>query len=94
MSSIQSRLKRLERIQAQKPPVDLFGQYYDELIEKDKIRYLRYVYGDDYKNLEYAERIEQQARSTLHFICSSKEIDIDLDSDLFAVLARSLELNI
>ena len=94
MSSIQSRLKRLERIQAQKPPVDLFGQYYDELIEKDKIRYLRYVYGDDYKNLEYAEGIEQQARNTLHFICSSKEYEIDFDDDFLAALARSLELNI
>lgn len=93
MSSIQSRLKRLERIQRKKPPTDLFGCYYDELPETDKIRYMRYVYGSDYKNLEYAERVEQRARSTLHFICSSKELDINLDSDLFAALGRSLELN-
>lgn len=92
--SIESRLQKLEKIQAQKPPVDLFGQYYDELIEKDKIRYLRYIYGSDYKSFEYAERIEQQARNTLHFVCSSKDFGIDLDDDLFTVFARNLELNI
>ena len=92
MSSIQSRLKRLERIRAKKPPFYLFGQYYDELTEKDKIRYLRYVYGDDYKNLEYAQRIEEQARNTLHFVCSSKEFEIDFDDTFLAALARSLEL--
>lgn len=91
--NIESRLQKLEKIQAQKPPCDLFGQFYDELIEKDKIRYLRYIYGDGYKNLEYAEMVEQQARNTLHFVCSSKEFEIDLDDDLFTVLARSLELN-
>lgn len=93
MSSIQSRLKRLERIQTQKPPFDLFGQYYDKLIEKDKIRFLRYIYGSDYKSLKHCEKLESQVQGTLHFVCSSKEIDIDLDSDLFAVLTRTLELN-
>lgn len=92
--SIESRLQKLERIQAKKPPFYLFGQYYDELIEKDKIRFMRYIYGSDYKSLEYAERIEQQARNTLHFICSSKEFEIDFDDDFLAALARSLELNI
>ena len=48
---------------------------------------MRYVYGSDYKNLEYAERVEQRARSTLHFICSSKEFEIDFDDD-FLALAR------
>lgn len=94
MSSIQSRLKHLERIQAQKPPTDLYGCFYDELPETDKIRYMRYIYGSDYKNLEYAERIEQQAQKTLHFVCSSRDFEIDLDSDLFKILERSLELNI
>ena len=94
MSSIQSRLKHLERIQAQKPPTDLYGCFYDELPETDKIRYMRYIYGSDYKNLEYAQRIEEQARNTLHFVCSSKEFEIDFDDTFLAALARSLELNI
>lgn len=92
MSSIQSRLKRLERIQAQKPPIDLFGCYYDELPEIDRARFLRYIYGSDYKSFEYAQRIEEQARNTLHFVCSSKEFEIDFDDDFLAALARSLEL--
>lgn len=92
--NIESRLQKLEKIQAQKPPCDLFGQFYDELIEKDKTRYLRYIYGDGYKNLEYAEMVEQQARNTLHFVCSSKEFEIDFDDTFLAALARSLELNI
>lgn len=91
--NIESRLQKLERIQTKKPPFYLFGQYYDELTETDKVRYMRYIYGSDYKSLEYAERIEQQARNTLHFVCSSKDFGIDLDDDLFTVLARSLELN-
>ena len=92
--SIESRLQKLERIQAKKPPFYLFGQYYDELTETNRVRYMRYIYGSDYKSLEHAERIEQQARNTLHFVCSSKEFEIDFDDDFLAALARSLELNI
>ena len=93
MSSIQSRLKMLERIQAKKPPVDLFGQYYDKLTETDKIRYMRYAYEKNYKSLKHCEKLESQVQGTLHFVCSSKDFGIDLDDDLFTVLARSLELN-
>ena len=92
--NIESRLQKLEKIQAQKPPVDLFGQFYDELSETDKIRYMRYIYDRDYKSLERAEQIEQQAQNTLHFVCSSKEFEIDFGDDFLAALARSLELNI
>ena len=91
--SVESRLQKLERIAAKKPPFYLFGQYYDELTESNRVRYMRYVYGSDYKSLKHCEKLESQVQGTLHFVCSSKEIDIDFDSDLFAVLTRSLELN-
>ena len=94
MSSIESRLQKLERIQAKKPPTDLFGKYFDSLARKDRVRYLKYIYQDDYVNLESAERIESQAQNTLHFICSSKETDFDLDGDIFKIITRKLELNI
>ncbi len=92
--NIESRLQKLEKIQAQKPPVDLFGQYYDELTETDKIRYMRYAYEKNYKSLKHCEKLESQVQGTLHFVCSSKDFGIDLDNDFLEVLARSLELNI
>lgn len=91
--SVESRLQKLERIAAKKPPFYLFGQYYDELTESNRVRYMRYVYGSDYKSLKHCEKLESQVQGTLHFVCSSKEIDINLDSDFFAVLTRTLELN-
>lgn len=86
--SVESRLQKLERIQAKKPPFYLFGQYYDELTESNRVRYMRYVYGSDYKSLKHCEKLESQIQGTLHFVCSSKEIDIDFDDTFLTELAR------
>ncbi|MBQ8133128.1 MAG: hypothetical protein IJ192_01765 [Clostridia bacterium] len=91
--NIENRLKRLERAVAAKPPKDLFGHYYDELPEPDKIRYMRYIYGSDFSGLPHAESIEQQAQGTLHFICESKIFDFDF-GDTLEYIKRVIDLNL
>lgn len=69
MKDLKKRLEAVEQKQAQKPPLDIIGRYYDTLSEAEKRRYWRYIYGDSV-TMEKAERLEmEQFSKTLHFEC-------------------------
>lgn len=91
MKSIENRLRRIEKAKEREPPHDLFGKYYDTLTNADKLRFWRYVYGDD-MTIARAEQIEvNHVSGTLHFVCNIKPGDIELpglDDDWLASFDR------
>lgn len=84
---MRSAVKRLRELEKQRndeipPPSDLFGLFYDELNDWDKLRYFVYVYGGNRWGFTVSdfERMEVPAyHSSLHFVIEKIPGDDFLD---------------